>query len=393
MFASPFVLADLAATAQAADADDKPWQVVTNSQGNFTVEMPEKPKVNRTMTRNGPQGRVKLVISACETKDGTYLVQKVEFSDPIPKGVEETIHDALRNSLAEELKGKVATEKKVNLLGRPGRDFTIRCQPERGTVLNVRVRQYMTPNAIYQLYVVSEPNRNLPDGAGRFLGSFAPGLHPEGTSVKRSADAEATGTTLAGWGEAIDPGHDCTITPGAPGSLTIAVPGTLHDLNSDIGKFNAPRVVREVNGDFTAIVKVDGTFKPGAKGTSKTSVPVNAGGLFVWRDAENYIRLERMAMFRNGKVTTAINFEEREGGHRGAVHNKVVPNGTIYLRLQRKGNQITASISDDGQVFEALRPIDTIWPSKLKVGLSAINSAADPMTVQFSGFSLKTARP
>lgn len=390
---SPMLLA-LSLVAQSPD-DDKPWQIVTNDAGKFTVEMPTKPTTTRTMTRSTQGLRFRIILVACETKEGSYLAQKIELSQPIAKGIEDTLHDTFRNSLAEELKGKVTSEKRVSLLGKPGRDYTIQGKPDADGVVTVRVRQYMQPNAIIQMYVVSPPNRNLPDDAGKFLGSFAPGIHKEGTTKKAdAAEVAMEGRDLPGWGSVVDPGGDCTIAPAGKSTLSIQVPGTLHDLNADIGRFNAPRVVRDIGGDFTAIVKVDGTFKPAVNGTSKTSVPVNAGGLFIWRDADNYIRLERMAMNRKGKVTTAVLFEEREGGHRGAVHNKVIPaEGSVYLRLQRKGNQITASISDDGQVFEALRPIDTQWPSKLKLGLAAINTSAEPMTVQFSGISVKSARP
>ena len=387
------ILLTLTTLAQSPDGD-KPWQVVTNDAGKFTVEMPSKPTATRTMTRSTQGLRFKIILVVCETKEGDYLTQKIELSQPIAKGIEDTLHDTFRNSLAEDLKGKVTSEKRVSLLGKPGRDYTIQGKPDRDSVVTVRVRQYMQPNAIIQMYVISPPNRNLPDDAGKFLGSFAPGIHKEGTTKKADATEVAMeGRDLPGWGSAVDPGGDCTITPEGT-SLTMKVPGTIHDFNADTGDFNSPRIVRDVNGDFTMTVKVDGSFKPGAKGTSKTSVPVNAGGLFVWRDAENYIRLERMAMFRNGKVVSVVLFEEREGGHRGALHNKVIPGGgPVYLRLQRKGNQITAAISDDGQVFEALRPIDTQWPSKLKLGLDAINSCAEPMKVAFSGFSFKSAKP
>lgn len=392
MIATPLLVVALAATAQ-APAASKPWEVVVSKEGNFTVEMPARPNMSRSMTRSSQGLRYKLAIVACETKRGSYIAQKVEFSEPIAKGVEETLHDALRNSLAEDLKGKVTSEKKVSLLGRPGRDFTIRGQPEPKSVLTIRVRQFMLPNAIFQLYVVSEPNRTLPDDAGKFLGSFAPGLHPEGTTKTADASAAAmAGREIPGWGSAVDPNGDCTIEP-AGSALSVKVPGSMHDFNADTGDFNSPRVVRDVGGDFTATVKVDGSFNPGPRGVTPKAVPVNAGGLFVWRDPQNYIRLERMIMFKNGRLHSFINFEEREGGHRGAMHNVALPSGTVYLRLQRKGNQITAAVSQDGETYDRLRPIDTTWPSKLKVGLLAINSCADPMTVTFDKFNIKSARP
>ena len=110
----------------------------------------------------------------------------------------------------------------------------------------------------------------------------------------------------------------------------------------------------------------------------------------MWTDSDNYIRLERTAGLRKGKVGTFVNFEEREGGHRGAVHNGGLPAGTAFLRLARKGGRITASTSPDGKAWTPLKPIDTAWPAKLKVGVEAVNNNSEPFSVRFEGFSLKT---
>ena len=83
---------------------------------------------------------------------------------------------------------------------------------------------------------------------------------------------------LTYWGEAVDPDGDCGLKM-EDGGLACEVPGTLHDLNIDIGKNNAPRVVQAVEGDFVATVKVTGSFQPGPVRTGPKSVPYNGGGL------------------------------------------------------------------------------------------------------------------
>jgi regulation of enolase protein 1 (concanavalin A-like superfamily) len=130
-------------------------------------------------------------------------------------------------------------------------------------------------------------------------------------------------------------------------------------------------------------VKVTGDFKPGGRSTNPKGVPFNGAGIVIWSDSDNFIRLERGALLRNGKVSALVAFEEREGGYRGAVHNDVFPAGDCYLRLERKGSRISGAISKDGSTWKQLKPIDTIWPAKLKVGLSAINSSSEPFTVKF----------
>lgn len=188
---------------------------------------------------------------------------------------------------------------------------------------------------------------------------------------------------LADWGLAIDPDGDCKFTPDGKKSLTIEVPGTWHDLNPRGDKLNAPRVVRTVEGDFSLAVKVTGNFKPNGRSQNPDSVPSNGGGIVVWNHAGNFVRLERIGISREGKAGTFILFVEREDFDQRAEHNAAYPGGDCYLRLERKGGQIAGSVSTGGTGWQKLKPIDTLWPAQLKVGLSAANSNSAPLTVKF----------
>ena len=194
---------------------------------------------------------------------------------------------------------------------------------------------------------------------------------------------------LALCGGVIDPDGDCELKM-QTGDLVCDVPGTLHDLNIDILKNNAPRVVRAVDGDFVATVRVAGSFQPGAGRTGPKSVPYNGGGLLAWLDQGNYIRLERGAMYRNGRVVGLVIFESRERGARADVHNKggLDPRRDIWLRLERHGKIISGFLSPDGRDWDQLEPMEIEWPARLTVGLDAVNSCSDPMTVRFHDYSL-----
>src|SRR4051812_14129390 len=85
-----------------------------------------------------------------------------------------------------------------------------------------------------------------------------------------AAPAQGQGQAVKGWGVVSDPDGDCTLKE-ANGKLTITVPPTLHDLNPRSGKLNAPRVTREIEGDFVVQVKVSGAFRPGEKSTAPQS--------------------------------------------------------------------------------------------------------------------------
>lgn len=168
----------------------------------------------------------------------------------------------------------------------------------------------------------------------------------------------------------------------------IEVPGTWHDLNPHVNKLNSPRLVRTVEGDFSITVKVSGEFKPLGKKQNPVSVPTTGGGIVVWNNSDNFIRLERFALTRGGKVTPLVVFLEREAGYQGAEHNERYPGGDCYLRMERKGSRITGAISLDGKKWKSLKPIDTLWPAQLKVGVSAANSNSNPHAVRFEEYTL-----
>lgn len=368
-------------------AAQTPWVTVAPGGGGFSVEMPTTPSIDKNKTVAVSGGRVRVTSTGCTTSDGVYIAYKIELPVTIAQGAKavDSLLDSQRDFFAQEWNGKVTGEKKVRSDGTLGRDFTIRGRPLEGAgVLTIRIREYLSGKAVYAVAVVSLPDRDLPADAGRFLGSLAIGEGKE--KVAGAVEPEPTGRDLPGWGTAIDPDKDCEFRP-TPRALAIKVPAALHDLHPDSGKLNAPRVMRAVRGDFAVTVKVAGDFRPDAKSTAPKNVAYNGAGILVWQNSDNFIRLERGAMLRGGKVGTIVAFEEREGGYRGAVHNEVFPGGDCYLRVERKGSRIAGAISSDGSRWKTLKPIDTVWPADLKAGLFAINTNSNPFNVSFQDFA------
>jgi regulation of enolase protein 1 (concanavalin A-like superfamily) len=387
MLASSLLFVALCTTAQA----EKKWEVVTSQEGKFTVEMPVKPNHQRSSTSRGPNGKITVNEISCDTPQGLFLVSRIEDPVIIPKAVEEKYLEFTRDYYAAKFNGKVTSDKKVKLDSSAGRDFSIRAQKPDVGVINIRAREYLQGKAVILLLVASEPDKELPEGTAKFLGSFAFGIHPNGTTVKADArETEAVGKELPGWGMAIDPDGDVGFAA-KDKTLTLQIPGTLHDLVADIGKFNAPRVLRPVEGDFVSIVRIDGSFTPGGKSTKEKTYPLNTGGLVLWKDAENYILILRTAMLGKGnKINSMIIFEEREAGHRGAMHNAGIPGGAVFLRLERKGGRITGAYSDNGVQWKPLKPMDTTWAEgPVKVGLVATNTSSEPSTVKYENYDLK----
>jgi hypothetical protein len=184
--------------------------------------------------------------------------------------------------------------------------------------------------------------------AGRqFFASFSPGTK---RTKKVGPHPEPDGKPLGDWGIAIDPDNDCKINDKGD-ALEISIPNTHHDLNADNDKLNSPRVLREVTGDFTMTVKVLGNFKPGAKSTNPKAVPYVGAGNVVWQDSDNYVFLGRAAINRNGKVGEFAAFEEREWGTRGALNNRGIDAGGVYLKIERRNNRLLGYTSvDSGSV-------------------------------------------
>jgi WD40 repeat protein/serine/threonine protein kinase len=194
--------------------------------------------------------------------------------------------------------------------------------------------------------------------------------------------------TIPAWGDVIDPVGDCTVRT-TDGKLTLAVPGTEHDLIKD--NRDAPRVLTAVEGDFTVQVKVTGDFDPGKDG-------FNGAGLLLWIDHENYLRLERNAWFDAlaGKLAWYPPlFEYWQNGKRldtnpGGTTEPFFKGRSTYFRLQRRQGTILASVSHNGKEWIALEPLRIALPKRMRVGVAAVNTSKQPFVVEFSELKLTT---
>jgi regulation of enolase protein 1 (concanavalin A-like superfamily) len=194
---------------------------------------------------------------------------------------------------------------------------------------------------------------------------------------------------IAQWGLAIDPDRDCQIS-GEGTTLTITVPPTLHDLNADIGKYNAPRVVRDVEGDFELEVRVEGDFRPGSICNRAGGIPFVGGGIVIFDGSDHFIRLERGVVYDQLVFSPFAIFEQHKAGRGVVDHNGSLITGTTYLRIARRGDTIHGFTSSDGRYWSKLEPFRGVPTAKLRVGLAAINSGNAPFTVRFEQLSFTT---
>jgi regulation of enolase protein 1 (concanavalin A-like superfamily) len=216
--------------------------------------------------------------------------------------------------------------------------------------------------------------------------------------IAAACSAEDKPTTFRGWGTLTDPDNDCTVKEEA-GKLTMTVPGGTHDLNQALGGMKAPRILQPVEGDFRVQVKVSGEFAPGDKAADARAVPFNGAGLLIWQDEKNYLRLERNIWWVAQAEKTA-RYPPLIEYYKDGQYQETNPMGTFdeffkgrstWLKLDRRGDKVTASYSHDGKDWTAAKEITVELPKKIQLGVAAVNTSTKPFKVEFEEFKL-TAR-
>jgi serine/threonine protein kinase len=191
------------------------------------------------------------------------------------------------------------------------------------------------------------------------------------------------------WDNPIDPDGDCGMElDQGEGKVRIVVPGTPHVLSAEIGAMNAPRLLRDVQGDFEARVTVSGVFHPAGKATVKEYAPYHGAGILLWQDKDNYVRLEIAADVPHGKPRPYVNFEYRKDGSLAVSRGLKIDDGSTHLLLKRQGNKIHAAFGPDGVRWTSLPPMSVKLSDHLKVGIAAINSATKPLTAELEAFEV-----
>ena len=197
-----------------------------------------------------------------------------------------------------------------------------------------------------------------------------------------------------GWAKPVDPDKDCKFRR-EKGGLTIVVPGKDHDLGVERGLMNSPRLLRDVEGDFVAEVRVGGTFAPSTDATTTERIPFVGAGLVLMAGDKTYVRLERAALRTGGEVKTYANWELRREGKwelAGMAVDCPLKEKSTWLRLQRKGDELLASVSEDGKKWTELKTLDVKLPAKVQVGVSAGTTSSEVFSPFFDRFTLRKGR-
>jgi serine/threonine protein kinase/regulation of enolase protein 1 (concanavalin A-like superfamily) len=204
-----------------------------------------------------------------------------------------------------------------------------------------------------------------------------------------SEGSKGSSPFLSPWGPFLDPDGDCKVSVDEEHNrITIGVPGKAHILSAELGRINAPRLLRDVRGDFEARVRVSGTDHPSGRATTTEYAPYHGAGLLVWQDPENYLRLEIATDVRKGKPFRYANFELRKGGMLASSKGLKIDDHSSLLRIERRGGLVRASFGTDGVNWTSFPPLEVEFPDRLQVGLTAINSATKPLLAILEDFAV-----
>ena len=193
---------------------------------------------------------------------------------------------------------------------------------------------------------------------------------------------------IKGWGDVIDPDNDCTVRVEGE-KVTVKVPGSAHDFAGELGRWNAPRILSTVQGDFIIEVKVTGTFKPVDQSTIGDRRSYNGAGLMLMKDPNNHVSLQRGTVYLEDKIRHYANFELRRDAELVISRYEMeLDERETYLRLERRGKKIYGMASQDGVNWRSYDPIEVDFPESISAGVLVVNSSKEPFACAFEGRGL-----
>lgn len=221
-----------------------------------------------------------------------------------------------------------------------------------------------------------------------FMGlSLALVLSAASVAAPVPAEDDLTKLTRA-YGTWVDRDKDCKFKL-TGGGLKVLLPASDHMIDkSFVGATNnAPRALREVEGDFTAVVRV---VIPIPDRDPKPSWQYWSGGLLAWESDEEYFGVRFCGGRVNGEREAIWGHYATADKHIAMISGLGAPTGKGFVRLKREGKKITAGWSRDGKAWKDFdsSPQDVAWGAKVKVGVVAENNLGVPVEVAFDQYSL-----
>jgi regulation of enolase protein 1 (concanavalin A-like superfamily) len=199
---------------------------------------------------------------------------------------------------------------------------------------------------------------------------------------------EIADAVIGGIGAWFDPDKDSQYRSDGAG-VTITIPGTAHVNSLQIRKTNAPRILREVKGDFVAQVRIPDRIQPGSQPLEGFPIAFQGAGLLLWQDEKNYVRLERAAASSPDRpLSHQVLLESLRDGKPGKPEYLQIREKPIILRMERKGSDINCSYSADGKTWIPVKNAALGFNTTVGVGVSAGNLSPKSFSARFDNFTL-----
>jgi len=197
---------------------------------------------------------------------------------------------------------------------------------------------------------------------------------------------------IDGWGNVINPDGDCTFEVD-DGTVTIRLPKTKHDLwyggADEKTRFNSPRVLQEVEGNFVATVRVTALWRAGIAGGG-----YNGAGLVVWDSEKQYLRHERNRFVNRSSGPDGLSYTTPlyDQNNRRVFYNSTADDffkdNSTWLRIARYDSIVVASMSHDGRTWTRTGVLTTEFSNSVQVGIHATNSTGRAFAVLYDQFSV-----
>ena len=289
MLASLMMVAALVVGVQ---QDREEWEYVSAKDGKFSVELPAVEDQTGSGPIVGPSGPGMLFETLRQTGGLIYVVARIEMRAAIPKAAEAQWLDYTQEKAATRFGSgqKTIAEKRIQVGGTAGREFTIQVKRRGSGTQHMRGRSFVKGTLVYTVVAISaSPGEPLPAKANRFLESFSFGPPPQGAVVANGNGG--SGRTPSGW----------KTVKTANGKATVAMPrqpngeqsGSQNDYTIEARSYQIPSaeyvlLTVEATDPFAGtpreaeVVKFardEATKIYGSKGKVKAEKPVNADGV------------------------------------------------------------------------------------------------------------------
>lgn len=199
---------------------------------------------------------------------------------------------------------------------------------------------------------------------------------------------------IDGWGETVVPRLDAAFEA-VDDSLTISVRRDGTEAVAKSNDFQAPRVVQSVEGDFVIEVTVGANLplpeKPDE--ADKAWKAYVSGGLLIWIDEQNYVRLEQASFIRGTSKHYYANFEMWADGksvRMGRFADLTLRNERpTRLRLECRDGEIRA-LASQAEIWHELGVAKPRMKSPVLTGVHSVNASGQTIDVTFSNLRLDT---